>query len=225
MGIGVQRGATTAGASCISATTKGKCALASPAGLSARRVMGRTVRSVFRGSVRLAVLFLATVGAGQTFDVNGQTSPTAPPKKQGPRSNKPANNESGMGWGASIEVAREARAAQTALQHGDAGDAAVHAQRAVKAAPQHPDLLFPLAYAARLSGQYSLSVDAYHRGLALRPSSVEGLSGLAQTYARMGKSEEAQQTLQQVLAANPRSDLDLQLAGELLLSTDPKRAV
>src|SRR6202043_2950856 len=33
------------------------------------------------------------------------------------------------------------------------------------------------------------------------------------------------QTLEQVLAANPRSDLDLQLAGELLLLSDPKRAV
>ena len=28
-----------------------------------------------------------------------------------------------------------------------------------------------------------------------------------------------------MLAANPRSELDLQLAGELLLSTDPKRAI
>jgi tetratricopeptide (TPR) repeat protein len=187
------------------------------------------VQSVFRGSVRLTILLVATAGATQTFDVNGQTSPTkpAPSKKRGaPSNNKPSgNNETGMGWGASIEVAREARAAQTELQHGHAGDAAVHAQRAVKAAPQNPDLWFTLAYAARLSGQYSLSVDAYHRGLALKPSSVEGLSGLAQTYARMGRSAEAQQTLELVLAANPRSDLDLQLAGELLLSTDPTRAV
>jgi tetratricopeptide (TPR) repeat protein len=187
------------------------------------------VQSVFRGSVRLTILLVATAGAAQTFDVNGQTSPTkpAPSKKRGaPSNNKPSgNNETGMGWGASIEVAREARAAQTELQHGHAGDAAVHAQRAVKAAPQNPDLWFTLAYAARLSGQYSLSVDAYHRGLALKPSSVEGLSGLAQTYARMGRSAEAQQTLELVLAANPRSDLDLQLAGELLLSTDPTRAV
>ena len=98
-----------------------------------------------------------------------------------------------MGWGASIEVAREARAAQTALQHGDAAGATAHAQRAVNAAPQNPDLWFTLAYAARLSGQYSLSVDAYRRGLALKPSSVEGLSGLAQTYARMGRSADAQQ--------------------------------
>ncbi len=187
------------------------------------------MQSVFRGSVRLAVLLVATAGAAQTFDVNGQTSPTtpAPSKKRGAPSNtKPSgNNGTGMGWGASIEVAREARAAQTELQHGHAGDAAMHAQRAVKAAPQNPDLWFTLAYAARLSGQYALSVDAYHRGLALKPSSVEGLSGLAQTYARMGRSAEAQQTLELVLAANPRSDLDLQLAGELLLSTDPKRAV
>jgi len=187
------------------------------------------VQSVFRGSVRLTILLVATAGATQTFDVNGQTSPTkpAPSKKRGaPSNNKPSgNNETGMGWGASIEVAREARAAQTELQHGHAGDAAVHAQRAVKAAPQNPDLWFTLAYAARLSGQYSLSVNAYHRGLALKPSSVEGLSGLAQTYARMGRSAEAQQTLELVLAANPRSDLDLQLAGELLLSTDPTRAV
>ena len=187
------------------------------------------MQSVFRGSVRLTILLVATAGATQTFDVNGQTSPTkpAPSKKRGaPSNNKPSgNNETGMGWGASIEVAREARAAQTELQHGHAGDAAVHAQRAVKAAPQNPDLWFTLAYAARLSGQYSLSVDAYHRGLALKPSSVEGLSGLAQTYARMGRSAEAQQTLELVLAANPRSDLDLQLAGELLLSTDPTRAV
>lgn len=130
-----------------------------------------------------------------------------------------------MGWGNSIEVAREARAAQTALQHGDAAGAVAHAQRAANAAPQNPDLWFTLAYAARLSGQYSLSVKAYRRGLALRPSSVEGLSGLAQTYARMGRSADAQKTLDEVLAANPKSAVDLQLAGELLLTSDPKRAL
>jgi tetratricopeptide (TPR) repeat protein len=130
-----------------------------------------------------------------------------------------------MGWGASIEVAREARAAQAALEHGDAAGATTHAKRAVNAAPQNPDLWFTLAYAARLSGQNSLSVDAYRRGLALRPSSVEGLSGLAQTYARMGRNADAQKTLEEVLAANPKSDVDLQLAGELLLSSDPKQAL
>ncbi len=182
---------------------------------------------VFRSSVRFAVLIVATASAAQTFDVNGQTSSTsttssASSKK---RPGQITSDQTGMGWGASIEVAREARAAQTALQHGDSRDATAHAQRAVNAAPQNPDLWFTLAYAARLSGQYSLSVDAYRRGLALKPSSVEGLSGLAQTYARMGRTAEAQQTLEEALAANPKSDVDLQLAGELLLPTDPKRAV
>ena len=194
------------------------------------KLEGRMVQSafsgpMFRGWVRLAVLLAATAGAAQTFDVNGQTSSTAsaPSKKRAAQA--PSSNETGMGWGASIEVAREARAAQTALQHGDAAGATLHAQRAVNAAPQNSDLWFTLAYAARLSGQYSLSVDAYRRGLALKPSSVEGLSGLAQTYARMGRTADAQQALEQVLAANPKSDVDLQLAGELLLPTDPKRAL
>ena len=183
---------------------------------------------VFRSSVRFAVLIIATAtataSAAQTFDVNGQTSSTSPaPSRKRPA--QTTSDQTGMGWGASIEVAREARAAQTALQHGDSRDATAHAQRAVNAAPQNPDLWFTLAYAARLSGQYSLSVDAYRRGLALKPSSVEGLSGLAQTYARMGRTAEAQQTLEEALAANPKSDVDLQLAGELLLPTDPKRAV
>lgn len=186
------------------------------------------LRSSFRGWVWLALLFAATASAAQTFDVNGQSSSTAPSntapakKRSAP---KAGDNETGMGWGQSIEVAREARAAQSALQHSDWKSAVAHAQRAVQSAPQNPDLWFTLAYAARLNGQYSISVDAYHRGLALKPSSIEGLSGLAQTYARMGRTEDAQKALDQVLAANPKSEVDLQLAGELLLSTDPKQAL
>ncbi|MGO8794140.1 MAG: tetratricopeptide repeat protein, partial [Candidatus Sulfotelmatobacter sp.] len=181
-------------------------------------------RSSFKGWVWLAVLFTATASAAQTFDVNGQSSPssTTPSRKRAPKS---SNAETGMGWGQSIEVAREARAAQSALQHSDFKSAVAHAQRAVQSAPQNPDLWFTLAYAARLNGQYSISVDAYHRGLALKSSSIEGLSGLAQTYARMGRTEDAQKALDQVLAANPKSEVDLQLAGELLLSSDPKQAL
>jgi tetratricopeptide (TPR) repeat protein len=181
-------------------------------------------RSSFKGWVWLAVLFTATAIAAQTFDVNGQSSPssTTSSKKRAPKS---SNDETGMGWGQSIEVAREARAAQSALQHSDFKSAVAHAQRAVQSAPQNPDLWFTLAYAARLNGQYSISLDAYHRGLALKPSSIEGLSGLAQTYARMGRTEDAQKALDQVLAANPKSDVDLQLAGELLLSSGPKQAL
>jgi tetratricopeptide (TPR) repeat protein len=182
-------------------------------------------RISFTGLARLAVFFTAAACAAQTFDVNGQSTPSAsaPAKKGTPRQSN--SNETGMGWGASIEVAREARAAQTALQHGDARGAMAHAQRAVSAAPQNSDLWFTLAYAARLSGQYAESLDAYQHGLSLKPSSVEGLSGLAQTYAKMGRSEDAQRTLEAALAANPKSDADLQLAGELLLPTDPKRAI
>ncbi len=186
-------------------------------------------QSAFRGWVRLALLTAATVSAAQTFDVNGQTSSTShsstsPTTAKKPGATATSKSETGMGWGSNIEVAREARAAQLALQHGDVSGATAHAQRAANAAPQNPDLWFTLAYAARLSGQYSLSVDAYRRGLALKRS-VEGLSGLAQTYARMGRSAEAQQTLEEVLAANPKSEGDLQLAGELLLATDPKQAL
>jgi tetratricopeptide (TPR) repeat protein len=184
------------------------------------------VQSAFRGWVRLALLIAASASAAQTFDVNGQASSSSAPPSSTKKSGAPpaSKSETGMGWGSNIEVAREARAAQMALQHGDAAGATAHAQRAANAAPQNSDLWFTLAYAARLSGQYSLSVDAYRRGLALKRS-VEGLSGLAQTYARMGRSAEAQQTLEEVLAANPKSDVDLQLAGELLLTTDPKRAL
>src|ERR1035438_1518345 len=74
---------------------------------------GGMVQSVFRGAVRLAVLLVATTGAAQTFDVNGQTSPTSPvpsKKRSAPSNNKPSDhNETGMGWGASIQVARTAR--------------------------------------------------------------------------------------------------------------------
>ena len=185
------------------------------------------MQSAFKGSVLLAVLIVSVAGAAQTFEINGQNSSSSSSSSSSaaPSKKPAAHNETGMGWGSSIEVAREARAAQTALQHGNAREATAHAQRAVNAAPQNSDLWFTLAYAARLNGQYQLSLDAYHRGLALKPSSVQGLSGLAQTYARMGRSAEAEQTLQQVLAADPKSDIDLQLAGELLLSTDPKQAL
>ena len=188
------------------------------------------MRSSLRGAVVFGVLAAATISFTQTFDVNGQSSSNGQAqngtaKKGTSKGTAPqSQSDSGMGWGSSIEVAREARAAQNSLQHGDARAATDYAQRAVNTAPQNSELWFTLAYAARLSGQYATSVDAYRRGLALKPSSVQGLSGLAQTYARMGRSAEAEQTLQQVLAENPKSDSDLQLAGELLLTADPKQA-
>ncbi|HEV2696839.1 MAG TPA: tetratricopeptide repeat protein [Terriglobales bacterium] len=48
---------------------------------------------------------------------------------------------------------------------------------------------------------------------------------MAQTYAKMGKNAEAQDLLKKVLAANPKSVTDLQLAGELALNSDPNTAL
>ncbi len=174
-------------------------------------------------AVTLAILTLAGSVSAQTFDINGQQN-TQSSKAESKNRQKHPSSETGMGWGSSIEVARQARAAQTALQHGDYKAAVNYAQKAADLAPQNPDLWFTLAYAERLAGEYQRSVDSYRRGLSERPSSIEGMSGLAQTYAKMGESQEAQEILQRVLAANPTSDKDLQLAGELLLGTDPEKA-
>lgn len=163
---------------------------------------------------------------GQTFSVGSQSdqpSP-APGKKSSTHASAP-KQDSGLGWGSSIEVAREARAAQDALQKNNYREAVFHAEHAVKSAPQNPDLWFLLAYSTRLAGQYGRSVDAYKQGLNRRPNSIEGLSGLAQTYARMGRNADAQAVLQKVIEANPNSANDLSLAGELVLSTDPKAAI
>src|SRR5882672_7313343 len=171
------------------------------------------------------LLILGATGlSAQTFEV-GSPENNQPSRPRQKKQAQPPSSDSSMGWGSSIEVAREARAAREALQRNENRSAAAHAARAAKAAPQNPDLWFLYAYAARLAGDYQASVDAYGRGLQARPSSIEGLSGLAQTYAKMGRSKEAQETLKRVLAANPSSDADLRLAGELTLNTDPKLAL
>jgi tetratricopeptide (TPR) repeat protein len=172
-------------------------------------------------------VLLAGVGLAQTFDVNGQSTPASDnaKKSRGAKKGATAASDSGMGWGSSIEVARQARAAQQALDKGNYRAAADYAERAAKAAPQNPDFWFLLGYSARLAGRFSTSVDAYDRGLALRPSSIQGLSGLAQTYARMGQNDKAKELVQKVLAANPKSGDDLRLAGELFLFSDPKQAL
>ena len=167
--------------------------------------------------VACALFLAATISLkAQTFQINGQSQPSpAAPHKKGQKQTAPQ----GIGWGASIQVARVARAAQDAMRRGDYAKAAEYAQRAANAAPQNPDLWFGYGYAARMAGRDAASVDAYNRGLQLRPSSIEGLSGLAQTYVHMGKTAEAQQILQRVIAANPRSANDLLLAGELFLDS------
>ncbi len=167
---------------------------------------------------------LLTSCLGQTYDVNGQgSSPSPDSQKQS--DNSPQSGQTELGWGSSIEVARQARAADEALKRNDYTAAISYAERAAKAAPQNPELWFLLGYCYRLGDDYSASVDAYSRGLKIQPGSVRGLAGLAQTYAKMGRTAEAEQMLKRVIAANPKDGNSLQLAGELLLNSDPAQAL
>lgn len=164
-----------------------------------------------------SLITVAVAVAAQTFEIGGQeNTPQAPKSKS--KSGKPETS-SGIGWGSSIEVGRMARAAENALAKGDAASAANYAQRAVQTAPQNSKLWFLLGYSARLAGRYGQSLDAYQRGLQIDRSSVEGLSGMAQTYVRMGRLDEAKRLLMQVIASNPKRANDLAVAGELFMQT------
>src|SRR6202011_1317224 len=111
------------------------------------------------------------------------------------------------------------------LKRNDYPAAISYAERAAKSAPQNPELWFLLGYCDRLGDHYQASVDAYNRGLKLQPNSVRGMAGLAQTDAKMGRIAEAEQLLKRVVEANPKDGNSLQLAGELLLNSDPKQAL
>ena len=170
------------------------------------------------------VLLSLGVSRAQTFEINGQQQDSN--QHQSPNSGKKGSHapttqssSGGIGWGSSIEVGRFARAAETALAKGDNASATNYAERAVQAAPQDAKLWFLLGYAARLSGRYDRSLQAFQRGLQLQPNSVEGLSGMAQTYARMGRIDQAKKLLLQVTAANPKRENDLLVAGELFMQT------
>ena len=176
-------------------------------------------------SIAFVFAFAALPLTAQTFEINqpsnskkGKASTTAPARTT-------SEAENGIGWGSGIEVAREARAVQQALSRNDYKSAIVSANRAANAAPHNAELWFLLGYAARLGGDYKLSLQGYQRGLELKPSSIPGLSGMAQTYAKMGRTAEAQDLLKKVIAANPKSPIDLQLAGELALDSDPNTAL
>jgi tetratricopeptide (TPR) repeat protein len=145
----------------------------------------------------------------QTYEVGPDTSK--------PSQHQQNNAQSDLGWGSSIENARLARAAQQALERGDRVRALEYAQRAAQAAPNDPQLWFLLGYAARLNARYQQSVEAYSHGLKLSPSSLEGLSGLAQSYSAMGKNDDAERLLKQVLAADPRRANDALVLGDLYM--------
>ena len=188
--------------------------------------------------LRLALfysLFLVNLGWAQTFPLNG--GPQDQNQKSQPKQNNAKRQTagrfgggnagggsapcgtSGTGWGGSIEAGRYARAAETALKNGNPTAAMNYAEHLTQAAPSDACNWFLLGYTARLAGKSQVSLDAYQKGLARKPNSVEGLSGMAQTYIRMGKADEAKKLLLQVIAANPRRATDLAMAGELFMQS------
>ena len=155
---------------------------------------------------------LACALDAQVYNV-GPDAPKTPQAQTKPT--QPADQT--LGWGSNIENARLARAAALALQHGDRALALNYAQRAAQATPNDPQLWFLLGYAARLNGKYPQSADAYSKGLRLSPSSLEGISGLAQTDSMMGRAEDAERLLKQVVASDPRRRDDTLLLGDLYM--------
>jgi tetratricopeptide (TPR) repeat protein len=167
---------------------------------------------------------LASLAFAQDFEIKPNQGNA---QNQEPRQSSPTNNQGGqnLGWGSSIEVARQARAAQDALNRGDYSAAAAYAQQAANAAPQNVQLWWLSGYASRLAGHYQASVDAYQHGLRNQPNSITGRSGLAETYIKMGRTTEATKLLLEVVEANPKDSANLALVGELFLETDPNRAL
>ena len=163
--------------------------------------------------ISLLMLTLARPLAAQTYKIGGE----APPKPQ--NNTQQTSPQKPLGWGSNIENARLARAAEQALKSGNYAAALDYAQRATQSAPNDPQMWFLLGYAARLNRKAQLSLDAYNQGLRLNPSSLDGLSGLAQTYRLMGQLDEAQRTLTQVLARDPKRTNDAEVLGEILLQS------
>src|SRR5947209_4806106 len=186
--------------------------------------------------VLLLVFVLVASMSAQTFEIGGQQSQpqqqSQTPRKKAGKSSAPAvqtqpQEESGIGtFGESIAVQREQRAADDALRHNNAAVAYMHAKRAIEMAPGDSGRWFTLGYAARLAGHLSDSENAYKRGLQISPGAAEGLSGLAQTYFRMGRVNDAKRMLLDVIAKYPNRIDDQMMAGELFMqSGDIQQAI
>ena len=168
------------------------------------------------------VLLLLCSGVGlraQTYTLGGGNAaqPKEKAKQAGPVGAQPAAAGQSLGFGSNIENARIARAAELALKQHEYGLAVDYAQRAARAAPGDANLWFLLGYAARLDGKGQQSVDAYNHGLKLNSGSLEGLSGLAQSYRMMGRNDDAIALLKRVVAADPRRIDDAISLGELYI--------
>ena len=157
---------------------------------------------------------LSCAADAQVYQVDSAAS-NKPQSQQ--RENQGRPSDQSLGWGSNIQNARLARAAQTALAHGDRALALDYAQRAAQAAPNDAQLWFLYGYVARLDSKYQLSVDAYTKGLRIAPSALDGISGLAQTESVMGRTADAQRLLKQVLAADPKRANDAMVLGDLYM--------
>jgi tetratricopeptide (TPR) repeat protein len=167
------------------------------------------------GFLKAALVFVSSAilcaADAQTYQVGADAS------KNSGSSNQPQAQQQSLGWGSNIQNARLARAAELALQQGHREQALEFAQRATQAAPNDPQLWFLLGYAARLNGRLDQSVDAYTHGLRISPSSLDGTSGLAQDYSAMGKNDEAERLLKQVVSSDPHRISDALLLGDIYL--------
>lgn len=153
----------------------------------------------------------------QTYTV-GPSTPAQPHKKSVQKNATQAKTPTQpLGWGSNIQNARLANAALEALREGNHALAVEYAQRAAQSAPDDAQLWFLLGYAARLDNNYQLSIASYNHGLRVKPSSIEGLSGLAQTYSLMGRIDDAEHLLKQVIASNPQRRNDVLLLGNLYM--------
>jgi tetratricopeptide (TPR) repeat protein len=168
-------------------------------------------------SLLLSTFVPATMA--QTYKVN--PGGTAKPQENNTQTSPSTNSsEKQLGWGSNIQNARLARAAEMALKSGHYTAAVEYAQRAADGSPNDAQLWFLLGYAARLARKPQLSLEAYNRGLKISPSSLDGLSGLAQTDSMIGKVDDAQRLLTQVVTADPKRINDEQMLGELYLRAD-----
>src|SRR5215472_12276402 len=79
------------------------------------------VKKSLLGAALFCPLSLVSLGWAQTFDLGGQPAPTAQKKQPGEKNKKSSasgdasSGQGSLGWGSSIEVGRNARAAEDAL--------------------------------------------------------------------------------------------------------------
>lgn len=165
----------------------------------------------------LVSIGLACAAQAQVYQVGQDNSSS--PQASAKHSSSAQEASQSLGWGSNIQNARLAHGAQLAIQRGDKAQAVDYAQRATQTAPNDPQLWFLLGYAARLDGRYQLSMDAYNHGLRLDPGSLDGKSGVAQDLSLMGRTGDAEQLLQKIIAADPHRRNDILLLGEIYVRT------